>query len=450
MSDSALPRCVKENSALLLRLPRSFRSGSIAALLAVALISSAAGGQSPTQGSPLRVFVDCNAPGCDFDYFRTEVPVVDYVRDRKEASLHILVTTQRTGGGGTAYTLNFIGLRELAGVSDTLRYVSQPSATEDENRKGIARTLKIGLVRYVARTPAADQLQISYVKPAGSTPSAAVVPRDPWNYWVFSTRASGNFSGESSQSFANINGSISANRTTEAWKINTGVNGSYDESSFTFSEGEKFKSYSRSYGASELIVKSLSERWSAGQRASVTSSTFLNQEVAARIAPVMEYNFFPYSESTRRSLTLQYSMGLNAYRYRDTTIFAKLSEVRPDHSLVASISMTQPWGSVAGSVEGASFLDDFSKRRLVLFNSLNARLFKGFSLNFFGSVAFVQDQIYLPKGEASDEEILLRRQQLATSYRYFAGVGLTYTFGSIFNNVVNPRFEGASGSFFFF
>ncbi|MDO8501205.1 MAG: hypothetical protein Q7S20_05145 [Gemmatimonadaceae bacterium] len=412
--------------------------------------AESAGAQRQKQESPIRVFLDCQANGCDFDYFRTEVPFVDYVRDRKDALLHVLVTTQDTGGGGTEYTFNFIGLKELAGASDTLRYVSANSATSDDRRKGIARILKMGLVRYVAHTSAADRLEISYVKPAADAAAAAPSSKDRWNYWVFRTRAGGNFSGESSQRFISVNGSLSANRLTKEWKVNTSVSGNYNESSFTFSEGEKFTSYSRSYGASELIVKALTDHWSAGQRASLTSSTYLNQKLATRVAPAIEYNFFPYSESTRRSLTLQYSAGVSSYRYRDTTIFDKVSEVRPDQSLVASISMTQPWGSVSGSIEGANFLDDFSKRRLVLFNSLNARLFKGFSVNLYGSVSFVRDQLYLPKSGATDEEILLQRQQLATSYRYYAGVSLTYTFGSIFNNVVNPRFDGASGSFFFY
>ena len=55
-------------------------------------------------------------------------------------------------------------------------------------------------------------------------------------------------------------------------------------------------------------------------------------------------------------------------------------------------------------------------------------------------------RIHIP----TDEEILLQRRQVSTSYSYFAGVGITYTFGSIFNNVVNPRFEGANGTFYFF
>jgi hypothetical protein len=62
-------------------------------------------------------------------------------------------------------------------------------------------------------------------------------------------------------------------------------------------------------------------------------------------------------------------------------------------------------------------------------------------VNFGGSAARIRDQLYLRAGEATDEEILLRRRQLATSYRYSMFVGVGYTFGSIFNNIVNPRFR---------
>lgn len=399
--------------------------------------------------APIRVFLDCGASGCDFDYLRTEIPYVDYVRDRAVASLHVLVTTQSTGSGGIEHTLTFIGLRNFAGITDTLTYVSPQSSSVDDRRKGIAQTLKLGLVRYLARTASADRVQVSFAPASSTTSTLAASTRDPWNYWVFQTRASGNFSGESSQHFASLYGTVSANRVTKEWKFNNAVNVSYSESKFTLDEGDELASYSRSYGFSHLAVKSLTEHWSAGERASLTSSTFLNTRRALRIAPAVEYNFFPYSVSTRKQLTLQYSVGLNSYRYTDTTIFEKISEVRPDETLSAAITMTQPWGSVAGSIEGANYLDDFSKRRLVLFNTVNARLFKGFSLSLFGSLSLLRDQLYLSKGGATNDEILLQRRQLSTSYSYFAGVSLSYTFGSIFNNVVNPRFEGANGTFFF-
>ncbi len=383
--------------------------------------------------------------GCDLDYFRTEIPYVDYVRDRSDASLHVLVSTLQTGSGGTEHTMTFIGLKEFAGISDTLIYVASQTSTPDDRRKGIARTLKLGLVRYLARTKAGEQLQISFVKPASADTAAAAKPaKDPWDFWVIRTRVNGNFSGESSQNFTSIFGGVSANRVTKGWKANNGFNVSYSESNFTLDDDEKFSSYSRSYGFDHLLVKSITEHWSAGEKASLSSSTYSNTKRALRFGPAIEYDVFPYSQSTRKLLTLQYSVGIASFLYHDTTIFEKLSEVRPNQSLIASISATQPWGSVAGFVEGSTYLDDLTKRHLQLFNQINARLFKGFSFNLFGSVTLLRDQLYLPKGGATEEEILLQRKALSTSYSYFAGIGLTYTFGSIFNNVVNPRFEGAN------
>jgi hypothetical protein len=52
----------------------------------------------------------------------------------------------------------------------------------------------------------------------------------------------------------------------------------------------------------------------------------------------------------------------------------------------------------------------------------------------------IHDQLGLPKGGASTEEILLQTKRLSTQYTYYSSFGLSYTFGSIYNNVVNPRF----------
>ena len=40
----------------------------------------------------------------------------------------------------------------------------------------------------------------------------------------------------------------------------------------------------------------------------------------------------------------------------------------------------------------------------------------------------------------TDEEVLLRLRRLRSGYEYNLQIGLTYTFGSIFNTIVNPRF----------
>lgn len=90
----------------------------------------------------------------------------------------------------------------------------------------------------------------------------------------------------------------------------------------------------------------------------------------------------------------------------------------------------------------SQFLTQPSKYSIEAYGETQVRLFKGFSFNVFGSLSRTRDQIYLPAGEATHEEILVRQRQLATGYQYYINFGLSYSFGSIFNNVVNPRFGG--------
>ena len=149
-------------------------------------------------------------------------------------------------------------------------------------------------------------------------------------------------------------------------------------------------------------------------------------------------------------LTVQYTVGFDSHDYRDVTIFDKTKETLFDHRLGTSLSLRQPWGTASGSVDFSQYLNQPGKYGISAYGSTNVRLFKGFSFNVFTSLSRTRNQIYLPRGEATTEEILVRQRQLATGYQYYVSFGLSYSFGSIFNNVVNPRFGGGGGDFFFF
>lgn len=399
---------------------------------------------------PVRVFLDCQQVYCDMDYYKTEIPFVDHMRRREDADVHILVTEQSTGSGGGEYTAAFIGAGPFAGRRDTLRFYSRQDATDDAIRVGLARMFKLGLVRYVAETQAADRLNISYSPATPAEAASAAKQHDPWNYWVFRARASSYFQGESSSNSVNLSGGISANRTTEAWKLNLSLNGNYSESNFDIDSVTSIKSTSKNYSATSLAARSVGRHWAVGAEASARRSTYSNQALALRFAPGIEFDLFPYAESTRREFTLRYNLGVNRFKYDEETIFAKTRETLFDESLTASLDTRQPWGSASLSLEGAHYLDDFARNRVELFSNFDVRLVKGLSVNFFGSISRVRDQRYLPAGGATPEEVLLRQRALATNYRYSGSVGLSYSFGSIFNNVVNPRFGGSGGRSFFF
>ncbi len=390
-------------------------------------------------GERLRVFLDCQNVHCDFDFVRTEITFVDWVRNRQDAGIHLLVTAQTTGGGGREFTLSFIGQGGLAGSDQTLRTLSPQTASSDERRRTLVRAFTLGLARYAVGTPAADRITVTYAAPATDSSASSAPIRDPWNYWLYSLSVNGNVNGESRSKFSQFYGNISANRTTEEFKVRLSTNGSYGENKFVLTDGT-FTSYSHSYGVSGLVVKSLGPHWSAGPSVSASSSTFFNYKLALRSGLAAEYNLFPYNESTRRQLTFLYTLGGAHFRYEDTTIFDRLQETRPTQSLAVSLDVKQRWGSASISLDGDQYLHDLSKYNLGASADGDLRIFKGFSLNFFGQASLLRDQLYLRKGGASDEEVLIRRRQLATSYRYFGFFGIRYSFGSIYNNVVNPRF----------
>lgn len=416
--------------------------------LLLGLVSIAASAEAADRGhhrraadEPVRVFLDCVETRCDFDYLRTEIAFVDYVRTRQDADVHVLVTSQRTGSG-IEYTMQFIGLDRFDGQTDELTYGSSDTDTADERRAGFARMLSLGLVRYVITTTAGRDLRVVVARQRPPSEHPPTRQSDPWNYWVFRSRLASRVDAESSVSSYGVDGALSANRTTDAWKINLSADAAYWQSDYDLGGEDPYRSVSRNSGVRALVVKSLNDRWSAGLRASATASTYVNQDFAGRVAPAIEYNLFPYAESTRRRLTLQYAAGVRTLDYDQVSVFGYTEETRWDHSFEAALDLKRPWGTINASVDGAQYLDDPQKYRLNFDNEFNIRLFRGLSLNLTSAAAVIRDQIYLPAGEATAEEILVRQRQLETGYRYQLSVGFSYTFGSIFNNVVNRRFGG--------
>jgi hypothetical protein len=198
------------------------------------------------------------------------------------------------------------------------------------------------------------------------------------------------------------------------------------------------------------MVKSLGPHWSAGLQGFANKSTFANLDLSVSVGPALEYDIYPYKESTRRQLTLQYGLTPQFSNYTDTTIFNKTRETIVRQSLTAALSVTQPWGTANVSLSGSHLLQDFKQNRVVLFGSVSLRVVKGLSLSVFGDVERIHDQRALPAAGATPEQILLRRRELLTSYSYFTYISLSYRFGSTLNNVVNPRFGGGGGGGIFF
>ena len=413
-------------------------------LLSIFLLPSFLSAQTATTvktpPSKLRVFIDCMYE-CDTEYLRQNIDFIDYVRDRETSDLHVLVTTQETGGGGMSWTMKFIGLDYFQDHDHTLTFTTSQTATEDDRRKELARVFKVGLVSYAAETSAAPNIEVS-VKAVAADGRESKPSHDRWNYWVFRLGIGGNMNGERTSNNRSFRTNFSASRVTDQWKINISLFSNTNQSTFQVTDIDTVNSNSNSWNLNSLIVKSLGPQWSYGARSSINHSSFSNIDRSIAASPAIEYDFFPYSESTERSLTLQYSIGVTTFEYREVTIFDKFRETVPSHSLNTSIGIRAPWGSIGGSANISQHLNQLDRYRFSFNGNTDIRLFKGFSFNIFGQYDKIGDQIGLRKDEATTEEVLLRLQQRATGYSYYMNFGINYSFGSIFNSVVNPRFGG--------
>src|SRR6185436_11247827 len=191
-----------------------------------------------------------------------------------------------------------------------------------------------------------------------------------------------------------LRGSVSANRTNDAWKLNFSSDFNYRESRFDLGDGTTFRTVSRNVGQDALVVKSLTPHWSLAVGNNANVSTFRNYDLQLRVASGLEYDIFPYSQSTRRIFTVQYTVGFDSFDYIEETIFGKTSERLADQRLQTSFSLRQPWGSAFSSVNFSQYLNKPDKYSVSAFGDANVRLFKGFSFNVFGEVARTRDQLY--------------------------------------------------------
>jgi len=369
------------------------------------------------------------------DYVKKEIPFINYVRDRKVADVYIISTYESTGSGGSVTTFFIVGQGKYQGMADTLKSNISPDDTYDMRRAKEVKTLKMGLMRYVAKTPLAQYMNINFSKPLSET-----VSTDKWNSWVYSANLHAYSSGQKTYNYGYIFGYMSANRITEKSKFESsfGMDFQFDRNEY---QDTTYISTIKDYYGELEYVKSINDHWSVGGTSYIQSSTYSNYDFSVRITPGIEYDVFPYSESTRRIFTISYRAGIEINNYNEETTRQKLQETVAFHSLTAGFKYIQKWGSIYTSLAWSNYFFDWSYNKLRLNTSVSLRIVKGLSFNIGGSASLIHDQISLPIGDASLEDVLLRRKMQATDYQYYTSFGFTYTFGSIYNNAVNPRFD---------
>lgn len=380
----------------------------------------------------IKLFVDCN---CEKNYIRQEVNYVNHVRDQDLANVRLFIYDIANGSGGRTYKLEFSGQDSFAEVVKELTYDTNANMTSDEIRKGLVKRIELGLLKYIIDSDLSDRITFRI---KGKHEPSDLELDDPWKNWIFEIYGQAKLSKESSRKKFEYKVGLESDRVTNKWRIRADFQLSQLNTKF-IQDDEAYTSHRERFFGSGSIVRSLSDHWSTGVFLNASHDTYTNLDVSGGVFPAIEYNIFPYSEVLKREIVFAYKMGYNCYDYIETTIYDKDHETVFKHTFDIQLRYRQPWGNLYARVFVSSFLEDFSKNRLRMNGYLSLRVLRGFSVRFSGNLELIRDQISLPAGDASLEDVLLQQKQIATDFDLGLSVGLAYTFGSAFNNIINTR-----------
>ena len=383
------------------------------------------------QNEKIKIFLSCR---CDDDYLKQNTLFFDYVRDMDLSDIDVFVFEITNASGGRNYSFNFKGKNKFNKEYEISTTIPQNTSLNNA-RESLLDTYKLGMASILSNTDYQNQVEVNFnmnnLYPEKQT-------KDKWKNWVFEVFGSFNLENEQSINEEEFNLGFDIDRVTEKWRFRSDFE--LDRSIKFFSGGDQnYSSERESFYLSGSLVKSISSHFSTGIFSSYTKDTFRNLDSQINISPALEYNFIPYNQVLTREVTLAYKLGYNIYNYIEETIYEFEDQKIFNHSLTLNLRFREKWGSIYSYLVASQFLDLPEQNRLTINNNLNIRIIKGLSVRISAYFRLIRDQINLPKGEASVEDLLLRQRQISTNFQNRISMGFSYTFGSIFNNIVNQR-----------
>jgi len=398
------------------------------------------------QTNRLKVFMDC-PDGCDMNYIRTEINIIDFVLDRLVADVHVLITDQNTGSGGDKYQLIFFGQNSFKQMSDTIYFDNAANNTDFEERELLLKYLKLGLTPFITKTDMARyinvQMKTDKVKDEIKKDSTQS-KKDPWNYWVFNTSVNGSGRTEESYENSSINGELSAVQITEESKIGFEFEAGKQKSSYEYEDDSGFLQNdifkNDNYSFSHYLIKSIDDHWSWAYELELSRNTFSNNKQRTQLTFGIEYDIYPYTQVNTKYFTISYQLDVRHNNYFDSTIYDKTKETLAGHGVESSVSFNQKWGNIQFGLEYHNYFHNWKLFNLQADCGMEIRITGGLSFFVFTNAELIRDQIFLPKEGATPQEVLTRQRQIASGYSLSAHFGINYRFGSKLNNFVNPRF----------
>lgn len=383
------------------------------------------------------IFLDCDV--CDQQFYRQNINYVNFVRDRRLADVYILVTINQTGSGSTSYNLFLQGSKRFEGITDTVTYNAPANTASLDVKQGVLNSIKHGLLPFLLKTPLAEKITYEVATNGHNTDPEKI--KDKWNFWTFNISTNGFSNGNSYSSNYGGSANISINRTTEKLRTETGGWYFYNKQKFKVDDTTTVVGTRSNGGGYHLLAFSLGKHFGVGQFATYFTSLQQNLKNSTSYYPAIEYNVFPYDQATRRQLRFIYRIGARYQDYYETTIYNKNNQWFALHAFVVQYSQIEKWGSVDISAGGFHYLNFPNNYNASVFPSISFNPAKGLRVGMYAGLTWVNDQFFLSAQGATTEEILLSQKQLQTDYNYNYGFNINYTFGSIYNNIINVRFN---------
>jgi len=393
----------------------------------------------------LKVFIDCSRVGCDHTFIRSQIRIVDFLLDSEASDVHILITAQQAGNGGRQYEMLFYGQHKYDYYNDTLYFTTSANATDNEIRKQMVKGIMTGIAPLVARTAYGSAISIDMKGTDSSNSLGNVVTKDKWNYWTFNVGLDGRLNVDKNYKSNRFSSDFNADRTTEDLKVGFRVYGSKNHSVYQYEDStgtSKYTVNNSNYGFFNNLVKSMATHWSYGYQVSFSNNTYSNFKSKIYFSPAIEYNVYPYSEVNNRFFVFRYGVDVAKNHYYDTTIYNKIKETLYGHKLSAALILNQKWGSFYSGVYYRNYFSDWRLNNMGIDVNVNVRVTGGLSFYIHTNGSIVHDQVYLVKGDVSEQDLLIKTRQLGSSYNYNLYFGVNFRFGSKLNNFVNPRFQG--------
>ena len=382
-----------------------------------------------SQEKKLKVYIDCR---CDENYLKQETSFLEYVRDQDLADIEIFVRDERNPTGSRSFEIKIDGNNDYEGISSSTVAVGYANDTSSTLRDKLLNKLKLALVPFL------DKSNYNLKVDIDSNFDDLTINDDKWKNWVFELSGSYNNDKEESRQTNRYEIEFEIDKLTEDWRIGMELRRNESNRKF-FSDDDVYISNRKTTSFNGRAVRSISDHFSAGAFFGLYQNTYENVDLNRYIAPAIEYSFYPYEDVLSKEITLAYRIGVGKRDYIEKTIYGYEKQKLSSQTLSLNIRFRQKWGNISSYLNATQFLNDGSKKRFSLRSDLDIRVYEGLAVRLSGNINLIREQYNLAAGSTSIEDLLLQQRQIATDYRTNFSVGLSYTFGSIYNSIINTR-----------